>query len=120
MASITFLEYPSCNTCKKARKWLEANGVVFEARHIVEENPSADELSAWIARSGLLFKRLFNTSGKLYRELDVKSKLDAGMSEAEAVALLSQNGMLVKRPIVLTGDTVLVGFKESEWETALL
>lgn len=118
--SITFIEYPPCGTCKKARKWLEAHGVAFSTRHIVEENPTAAELASWIRATGLPFRRFFNTSGKLYRELDVKARLDAGMSEDEAVALLAENGMLVKRPIVLGEGFVLVGFKEPEWEAVLL
>ena len=119
-ASVLCLEYPPCTTCKKAKKWLVENDVAFTARHIAEENPSTDELRSWIATSGLPVRRFFNTSGKLYRELDVKARLDAGMTDDEAIELLSSNGMLVKRPIVVGDGFVLVGFKQPEWETALL
>ena len=119
-ASVAFVEYPKCSTCRKAKKWLDDHGVVYADRHIVEDNPTAGELAAWQASSGLPVRRFFNTSGKLYRELGVKAKLDAGMSDDEAFALLATEGMLVKRPIVVGEDFVLVGFKESEWEKALL
>ncbi len=119
-ASVAFVEYPKCSTCRKAKKWLDDHGVAYADRHIVEDNPTAEELAAWRAASGLPVRRFFNTSGKLYRELGVKAKLDAGMSDEEAFALLSTEGMLVKRPIVVGEDFVLVGFKEPEWEKALL
>jgi arsenate reductase len=119
-ASVLFVEYPKCSTCRKAKKWLDDHGVSYTDRHIVEDNPTAEELSAWQASSGLPVRRFFNTSGKLYRELGVKAKLDAGMDDGEAFALLSTEGMLVKRPIVVGDGFVLVGFKESEWEQALL
>ena len=118
--SILFLEYPKCTTCKKAKAWLESNSVAFDDRHIVEENPTAAELAEWQARSGLPVRRFFNTSGQLYRQLGVKAQLDAGMSDAEAFVLLATNGMLVKRPLVVGEDFVLVGFKEPEWSDRLL
>lgn len=123
MSHVLFLEYPKCSTCKKARKWLDDNGVAYEARHIVQDNPTADELERWVAASGLALRRFFNTSGMLYRELKVKSQLDAGMSEADAIELLSSNGMLVKRPVlVIDGGArgVLLGFREDAWREALL
>lgn len=125
--SVLFNEYPRCSTCKKAKKWLDENGVEYIDRHIVEDNPTADELRTWWQASGLPLRRFFNTSGILYRELNVKAQLDAGMSDDDAIALLASNGMLVKRPLVVCRDEqeqritrVLVGFKEAEWETALL
>lgn len=118
--SVLFIEYPKCSTCKKAKKWLDSHGIEYIDRHIVEDNPSADELETWKERSGLPLRRFFNTSGMKYRELGVKAKLDAGMTEREAFELLATDGMLVKRPIVVTDTTVLVGFKESEWVTTLL
>lgn len=118
--SILFVEYPKCSTCKKAKKWLDDHGVAHDDRHIVEDNPTAEELSAWQQKSGLPVRRFFNTSGMKYRELGVKAKLDAGMSDEEAFALLATDGMLVKRPIVVADDGVLVGFKEAAWEEALL
>lgn len=118
--SVTFIEYPKCTTCKKAKKWLDEQGVAYEDRHIVEDNPSAEELAAWQERSGLPLRRFFNTSGMLYRELGIKAKLDAGMTDDEAFALLASNGMLVKRPLVVGDDFVLVGFKEATWADALL
>lgn len=117
---VLFVEYPKCSTCKKAKKWLDEHGVAYVDRHIVEDNPSAAELGAWQAQSGLAVRRFFNTSGMLYREMGIKAKLDAGMTDDEAFALLATNGMLVKRPIVVGDGFVLVGFKEAEWEAALL
>ena len=113
-----FLEYPSCTTCKKAKAWLESKGLEFTARHIKEENPTADELSRWQEKSGLELKKFFNTSGLVYKDLGLKDKLPT-MSREEQLALLASNGMLVKRPILVTGDTVLVGFKEKDWEKLL-
>ena len=113
------LEYPKCTTCKKAKKWLEDNNVCFEDRHIVESNPSADELRLWHSKSGLPLKKFFNTSGLKYKSLGLKDKLPA-MSEDEMFAILSEDGMLVKRPIVVGDDFVLVGFKEAQWRAALL
>ena len=114
-----FLEYPKCTTCKKAKKWLEDNNVCFEDRHIVESNSSADELRLWHSKSGLPLKKFFNTSGLKYKSLGLKDKLPA-MSEDEMFAILSEDGMLVKRPIVVGDDFVLVGFKEAQWRAALL
>ena len=122
--TVLFVEYPKCSTCKKAKAWLDAHGVAYVDRHIVEDNPTAAELAAWRERSGLPLRRFFNTSGMKYRELGVKAQLDAGMSDEDAYALLATDGMLVKRPIVVSdegaGTTVLVGFREKDWEAALL
>lgn len=112
---VLFLEYPKCSTCKKAKKWLEDNSVEFTDRHIKEENPTAEELSEWHKKSGLPLKKFFNTSGVLYKELKLKDKLPE-MSEQEQLELLSTDGMLVKRPLIIGDDFVLVGFKEAEWE----
>lgn len=120
MSKVLFLEYPPCSTCKKARKWLDEHGIAYQARHIVEENPSADEVAAWHARSGLPLRRFFNTSGMLYRERNIKALLDQGISDAEAYGLLAENGMLVKRPVIVGDDFVLTGFREADWEKALL
>ena len=109
-----FLEYPKCSTCQKAKKWLEASGMKFEDRNIVLENPTEEELKAWIKKSGLEIKRWFNTSGLKYKELGLKDKL-VHMSEKEKIALLASDGMLVKRPVLVTEEKVLVGFKEEEW-----
>ena len=114
-----FLEYPPCSTCRKARAWLESHNVAFEARHIKEENPSLEELRQWHSRSGLPLKKFFNTSGLLYKSLGLKDKLPT-MPEEEQLALLASDGMLVKRPLVIHETGVLVGFKEAEWEAALL
>ena len=115
-----FVEYPKCSTCKKAKRWLDEHGVDYIDRHIVEDNPTTEELAAWQERSGLPVRRFFNTSGQLYRERGVKARLDAGMSDDEAFSLLAENGMMVKRPLVVGDDFVLVGFKETAWEEALL
>ncbi len=122
---VLFIEYPKCSTCQKARKWLDGNGVVYESRHIVENNPNAEELRTWWQASGLPLRRFFNTSGMLYRELNVKAQLDAGMTDDEALELLATNGMLVKRPLVISQQAdgslrVLVGFKEADWQATLL
>ncbi len=114
-----FIYYPKCSTCIKAKKWLDEEGVKYTERHIVEENPSFDELKEWWEKSGLPLKKFFNTSGMLYKEMQLKDKLP-GMSEEEQLKLLSTNGMLVKRPIVVKGKTVLVGFKEAEWSEKLV
>ena len=114
-----FVQYPKCSTCKKAAKWLTDHSVAFEERHIVEDNPTAEELRTWHERSGLPLRRFFNTSGMLYRDMQLKDKLPT-MSEDEMYELLASNGMLVKRPLVVLDDTVLVGFREKEWEAALL
>lgn len=116
---LLFVEYPPCSTCRKAKKWLEEHEVAFEDRHIKENQPSEEELKQWHEKSGLPLRKFFNTSGKLYREMSLKDKLPA-MSEEEQYALLATDGMLVKRPIVVKDDKVLVGFKEKEWEEHLL
>ena len=109
-----FICYPKCTTCQKARKWLDANGVAYDERHIKDNNPTVDELEAWHKQSGLPLKRFFNTSGLQYKALNLKEKLPA-MSEEEQIALLATDGMLVKRPILLDGERMLVGFREKEW-----
>ena len=115
-----FLEYPPCSTCRKAKQWLDAHGVAYTARHIKEENPTYEELSAWLSSSGLPLKKFFNTSGLLYKSLGLKDKLP-GMRKEEQLRLLATDGMLVKRPLlVLDNGTVLTGFKEKEWIDALL
>ncbi len=113
-----FVNYPKCSTCKKAEKWLKDHGLEYESRNIKEENPTEEELREWIRRSGLPLKRFFNTSGMLYRELGLKDKL-AEMTDAEQTALLATDGMLVKRPLLVTEDAVKVGFREAEWRTLL-
>ena len=114
-----FIEYPKCSTCQRAGKWLEEHGAVFERRHIVEKNPTKEELKQWHQISGLPLKRFFNTSGMLYKEMQLKDKLPE-MSEDEQLLLLATNGMLVKRPLIVAEDFVLTGFKEAEWEAKLL
>ena len=113
-----FLEYPKCSTCTKAKKWLDEQGVSYEDRHIIEDNPTAEELKDWHKRSGLPLKRFFNTSGMKYRELGLKDKLPE-MSEEEQYELLATDGMLVKRPLVVGEDFVLIGFKEAQWKETL-
>ena len=113
-----FLEYPPCSTCKKAKNWLLGHGIEFSSRHIKENNPTAAEIDAWQKKSGLELKKFFNTSGMIYRDLGLKDKLP-GMSREEQLQLLASDGMLVKRPIVVTEDAVLVGFKEKDWERLL-
>ena len=115
---IKFICYPKCSTCKKAEKWLNENGVNFTVRDIKENNPSFDELKEWYDMSGLELKKFFNTSGMLYRSRGLKDKLN-DMSEEEQLKLLSTDGMLVKRPLVIKDDKVLIGFKEKEWENVL-
>ena len=114
-----FLCYPRCTTCQKAKKWLDENKVSYTERHIVENNPSYDELKEWFNKSGLPLKKIFNTSGLLYKEMQLKDKLP-GMSEEEQLELLATNGMLVKRPLVVSDEFVLVGFKEVEWTEKML
>lgn len=109
-----FLEYPKCSTCQKAKKWLVSHKIEFEDRHIVEDRPNAEELASWIKQSGYPIKKFFNTSGMKYRELELKDKLPA-MTEEAQIDLLASDGMLVKRPLLIDTDLVLVGFKESEW-----
>lgn len=113
-----FIQYPPCTTCQKAKKWLDAHGIAYTDRHIKNENPTYEELSAWYAASGLPLKKFFNTSGLLYKSMNLKEKLPA-MSKEEQLRLLAGDGMLVKRPIVVTDSAVLVGFKESQWESLL-
>ncbi len=110
-----FVQYPPCSTCQKAKKWLDEKGVSYEDRHIKEHNPSYEELKLWYERSGLPLKRFFNTSGLLYKSMDLKNKLP-GMTEEEQLLLLAGDGMLVKRPILVTEKGVTTGFREAEWE----
>lgn len=113
-----FLEYPRCTTCKRAKSWLENNKIKCDIRHIAEENPTYEELKSWYEASGLPLKKFFNTSGILYKEMSLKDKLPS-MTEDEQLKLLSTNGKLVKRPLIINGNTVLVGFKEDEWASKL-
>ena len=113
--SVLFLEYPKCSTCQKAKKWLETNNITFEQRDIVKQNPTKEELKLWHEKSSMPLKKFFNTSGLVYKELHLKDKLK-DMTEEEQYALLATNGMLVKRPIIVTENIVLTGFKETEWE----
>ena len=115
---IKFIYYPKCTTCQKAKKWLDDNKIEYELRDIKENNPSLEELTAWFKMSGLPLKRFFNTSGLLYKSLELKDKLPA-MSEDDQLMLLATDGMLVKRPLVIGDDFVLVGFKEGEWSESL-
>ena len=115
-----FLEYPPCSTCKKAKKWLDDHGIAYTDRHIKEDNPSYEELKGWYEASGLPLKKFFNTSGLQYRALELKDKLPT-MSEEEQLQLLATDGMLVKRPVLVTDNgKVLTGFKEADWEKAVL
>ena len=113
-----FLEYPPCSTCKKAKQWLLDRNIDFTARHIKEQNPTAGELDAWQSKSGMPLKKFFNTSGLVYKSLGLKDRLPE-LSREEQLALLASDGMLVKRPILVTDDAVLVGFREAEWEKLL-
>lgn len=113
---MVFVCYPKCTTCQKAKKWLTEKGISFEERDIKTENPTKEELEAWYKKSGLPLKRFFNTSGILYKEMKLKDRLPE-MTEDEQLTLLSTDGMLVKRPILISDEQVLVGFKEKEWET---
>lgn len=115
---VLFVHYPKCTTCKKAEKWLKDKGVDYDARHIKSENPSYEELKQWYETSGLDIKKFFNTSGMIYREMNLKDRLPS-MSLEEKLQLLATDGMLVKRPILVAGDKVLTGFKEADWEKAL-
>ena len=110
-----FIQYPPCSTCQKAKKWLDEHGVTYTDRHIKENNPTYEELKEWHRRSGLPLKRFFNTSGLLYKSLNLKDQLPA-MSEEEQLRLLATDGMLVKRPILVTENAVVTGFREAEWE----
>ena len=113
-----FLEYPKCSTCQKAKRWLDEHGIPYTDRNIKEQNPTAEELTAWFQKSGLPLKRFFNTSGLQYKALQLKDRLP-GMSEQEQLELLATDGMLVKRPLLIGEDFVLTGFKEAEWQAAL-
>ncbi|MDO4813418.1 MAG: arsenate reductase family protein [Eubacteriales bacterium] len=113
-----FICYPKCTTCQKAKKWLEENGIVFEERHIKENNPTVEELKVWRKQSGLPLKKFFNTSGLQYKALQLKDKLPT-MSEEEQFTLLASDGMLVKRPLLIGEDFALLGFKEADWATTL-
>lgn len=114
-----FICYPKCTTCQKAKKWLESQGIAYTERNIAEENPTYEELKEWYKKSGLPLKRFFNTSGLLYKSMQLKDKLPK-MSEEEQLKLLATDGMLVKRPLVVDGDNVLTGFKEAEWTEKML
>lgn len=114
-----FVCYPKCSTCQKAKKWLDEHNIEYTERHIVDNNPTYDELKEWYVKSGLSLKKFFNTSGLLYKEKQLKDKIPA-MSEEEQLKLLATNGMLVKRPLVVGEETVLVGFKETEWNEKLI
>jgi arsenate reductase len=113
-----FLQYPPCSTCKKAKNWLDEHGISYTDRHIKENNPSYEELKSWYERSGLPLKRFFNTSGLAYKALNLKERLPA-MTEEEQLQLLASDGMLVKRPLLITEDRVLPGFKEAQWSELL-
>ena len=119
VTTLLFVQYPKCSTCRKAKNWLDEHNIEYESRHIVEDNPTAEEIEKWYEKSGLPLKRFFNTSGKIYRENKIKDKLP-DMSEQDQFELLATDGMLVKRPIVVADDFVLVGFKVKEWEEKLL
>ena len=114
-----FVQYPKCSTCRKAKKWLEENNIEFEERHIIDENPSYEELKEWYEKSDLTLNKFFNTSGMKYRELKLKDKRTE-MSEDEQLKLLSTDGMLVKRPVIVGDDFVLTGFRVKQWEEKLL
>lgn len=109
-----FIEYPKCSTCKKAKKWLEENNIEFEDRNIVEETPTVKELTEWIKRSGLDIRKWFNTSGLKYKELNLKEKLN-NMSDHEKIELLASDGMLIKRPVLVSDKGIFTGFKEDKW-----
>ena len=113
-----FIEYPKCTTCQKAKKWLDDHGITYTDRHIKENPPTYEELKAWHARSGLPLRRFFNTSGLVYKAMNLRERLD-GMSEEEQLRLLATDGMLVKRPLVGRDDLVLTAFKEAEWARLL-
>lgn len=114
-----FIEYPKCSTCKKAKKWLDDNKLTYTDRHIKEENPTTEELKEWHKKSNLPLKKFFNTSGLLYKEMNLKEKLKT-MTEEEQYELLASDGMLVKRPLLVNGDIILLGFKEAEWEEKIV
>ena len=113
-----FIEYPPCSTCQKAKRWLDEQGVAYESRHIKLEKPTYEELKEWHQRSGLPLKRFFNTSGLLYKSMELKTKLPT-MTEEEQLQLLATDGMLVKRPILITEKGITTGFKEAEWKNLI-
>ncbi len=114
-----FIEYPRCSTCQKAKAWLDSHGLKYEDRHIVENNPTYEELKEWYEKSGMPLKKFFNTSGLLYKEMQLKDKLPT-MSEDEQLKLLATNGILVKRPVIVTDKVILTGFREAEWQRELV
>ena len=114
-----FLCYPKCTTCQKAEKWLIEHNITYTKRHIIEQNPTVEEITTWWLKSNLPLKRFFNTSGLMYKDMNLKERLPE-MSDKEQIELLSVHGMLVKRPLLIYNDAILVGFKESEWEKVLL
>lgn len=118
MKKILFLQYPKCSTCQKAAKWLKENNIDVESRHIVENNPTVEELTSWIERSKLPVNKFFNTSGNVYKEQNLKEKVKTESKE-ELIKILATNGMVVKRPLVIGDDFVLIGFKEDEWAAQL-
>lgn len=118
MKKILFLQYPKCSTCQKASKWLKENNIDIESRHIVENNPTVEELTSWIERSKLPVTKFFNTSGNVYKEQNLKEKVKTESRE-ELIKILATNGMVVKRPLVIGDDFVLIGFKEDEWAAQL-
>lgn len=113
-----FIQYPKCTTCQKAKKWLDDNGIQYDSRHIKEENPTYEELKTWYEKSGLPLKKFFNTSGMLYRSMELKDKLPE-MTEDEQLKLLATDGMLVKRPLIISDNAILTGFRVKEWEEKL-
>ena len=113
-----FLQYPPCSTCQKAKKWLDEHGISYTDRHIKQDNPTYEELKLWYSISSLPLKKFFNTSGLLYKSLNLKEKLPT-MTEEEQLRLLASDGMLVKRPLIVKGETILTGFREKEWEILL-
>lgn len=117
--TVLFIEYPKCSTCRKAKKWLQDHYICFNDRHIVEQNPTVDEIRIWLKDSGKPLKSFFNTSGLLYKSMDLKNKLPQ-MKEEEQIQLLATNGMLVKRPLLISNNCILIGFKENEWQNCLI
>ena len=118
MITMLFIEYPKCTTCQKAKKWLIDHQIEYIDRHIVEDNPTKEELTKWFQISNLPLKRFFNTSGLKYKELQLKDKLPT-MNQEKQIEVLSTDGMLVKRPLLISNDFILIGFKEKEWEAML-
>lgn len=116
---LKFICYPKCTTCQKAQKWLDGNGIEYDLRDIKTDNPTAEELRLWYEKSGLPLKKFFNTSGLLYKSMDLKNRLP-GMTEEEMLQLLAEDGMLVKRPLLVGEAVVLVGFREAEWKERIM